>query len=366
MLGDDLGAVRARAERLAGLVGGEVEETVGRVGGGALPLAELPSFACAVEEELARPLRTSEPPVVGVVRDGRLLLDCRTLGDAEVEEVSAAVAAARRSSRHQPGKTVLVQEVWQDRVWAARPMRVVRDDGDFAVLWFPRGTCWKAPTTPPGLPRGRKIGRAPGHVRAERRVGIPAMPSGTSTRSSSCARATGTRSGSPGSLPGEHLGWYVLQLPFRRTQLGFETMDLVLDLIVDPDGAGAGRTRTSSRRGSRAACASRSWRSGSARKQRASSHERRGRPGGKNGGQTPPGSCRSSRRAGTCLSERPSRPSCGEQYEHYRSPHGAGPWQPPDRHCDREGAATSKNIRRAVPRRRRRSGGALASSTSRR
>ena len=34
-------AVRARAERLAGLVGGEVEETVARVGGGALPLAEL-------------------------------------------------------------------------------------------------------------------------------------------------------------------------------------------------------------------------------------------------------------------------------------------------------------------------------------
>ena len=95
MLGDDLGAVRARAERLAGLVGGEVEETVGRVGGGALPLAELPSFACAVEEELARPLRTSEPPVVGVVRDGRLLLDCRTVADAEVEEVAAAVAAAR-------------------------------------------------------------------------------------------------------------------------------------------------------------------------------------------------------------------------------------------------------------------------------
>ena len=46
-------AVRARAERLAEAVGGEVEETVARIGGGALPLAELPSFACAVEEELA-------------------------------------------------------------------------------------------------------------------------------------------------------------------------------------------------------------------------------------------------------------------------------------------------------------------------
>jgi L-seryl-tRNA(Ser) seleniumtransferase len=95
MLGDNLDAVRARAERLAEVTGGEVEETVGRVGGGALPLAELPSFACAVEEDLARPLRLGEPPVVGVVRDGRLLLDCRTLTDAEVEEVAAAVTAAR-------------------------------------------------------------------------------------------------------------------------------------------------------------------------------------------------------------------------------------------------------------------------------
>jgi L-seryl-tRNA(Ser) seleniumtransferase len=93
MLRDE--GVRARAERLASLTGGTVEETVARVGGGALPLAELPSFACALDEELAAPLRSTEPPVVGIVRDGRLLLDCRTLTDDEVDEVAAAVAAAR-------------------------------------------------------------------------------------------------------------------------------------------------------------------------------------------------------------------------------------------------------------------------------
>ena len=95
MLFEPADAVRARAERLAGLVEGSVEETVARVGGGALPLAELPSFACAVEEELGEALRTSEPPVIGIVRDGRLLLDCRTLTDAEVDEVAAAVRATR-------------------------------------------------------------------------------------------------------------------------------------------------------------------------------------------------------------------------------------------------------------------------------
>jgi L-seryl-tRNA(Ser) seleniumtransferase len=95
MLDEPVETVRARADRLADLVAGSVEETVARVGGGALPLAELPSFACAVEEQLAEPLRMGDPPVVGIVRDGRLLLDCRTIADDELAEVAAAVAAAR-------------------------------------------------------------------------------------------------------------------------------------------------------------------------------------------------------------------------------------------------------------------------------
>ena len=95
MLAEPVAAVRERAERLAGLVGGEVEETVARAGGGALPLAELPSFACAIEEALFDSLRAGEPPVVGIVRDGRLLLDVRALADGEIDEVAHAVARAR-------------------------------------------------------------------------------------------------------------------------------------------------------------------------------------------------------------------------------------------------------------------------------
>jgi L-seryl-tRNA(Ser) seleniumtransferase len=95
MLQERAEAVRARAERLAAATGGQVEETVARAGGGALPLAEIPSYACALEEELAAPLRSTDPPVVGIVRDGVLLLDCRTISDAEVEEVAAAVKACR-------------------------------------------------------------------------------------------------------------------------------------------------------------------------------------------------------------------------------------------------------------------------------
>jgi L-seryl-tRNA(Ser) seleniumtransferase len=95
MLTEPLEAVRARAERLAELTGGTVEETTARPGGGALPVTEIASCACALPVELAEPLRCGEPAVIGIVREGRLLLDCRTLVDAEVEEAAAAVRTAR-------------------------------------------------------------------------------------------------------------------------------------------------------------------------------------------------------------------------------------------------------------------------------
>jgi L-seryl-tRNA(Ser) seleniumtransferase len=129
MLGEPAASVRARAARLAEAAGGEVEETVARVGGGALPLAEIPSFACAVEEKLAAPLREGEPPVVGIVRDGRLLLDCRTLAEGEIDEVAVAVAAARKAGRagapagEEPGGTGEAAEAPGEAPPTSSPLR---------------------------------------------------------------------------------------------------------------------------------------------------------------------------------------------------------------------------------------------------
>jgi L-seryl-tRNA(Ser) seleniumtransferase len=69
-------------------------EAVAKVGGGALPLLELPGPAVALDAALAAPLRAGDPAVMGRVSDGRLLLDVRTLTDAEAGEVAAAVQAA--------------------------------------------------------------------------------------------------------------------------------------------------------------------------------------------------------------------------------------------------------------------------------
>ena len=95
MLHEPVEAVRGRAERLAQLTDGAVVETVARPGGGALPATELASFACALPLPLAEPLRLGDPAVVGIVREDMLLLDCRTLSDAEIEEAAEAVARCR-------------------------------------------------------------------------------------------------------------------------------------------------------------------------------------------------------------------------------------------------------------------------------
>ena len=87
-------AVRKRAERLSALLGGEVVQSRARIGGGALPLLELESHACALDggDALAARLRAAAPPVITRVQEGRVLLDCRTLTDADLPQIAAALA----------------------------------------------------------------------------------------------------------------------------------------------------------------------------------------------------------------------------------------------------------------------------------
>jgi L-seryl-tRNA(Ser) seleniumtransferase len=100
MLSTPAQEVRRRAERLAEAVGGEVVATTARVGGGALPLEELVSFAVALEDPrgadaLAAALRRGDPPVAARVHEGRVLLDALTLDEDDLDLLPALVAAAR-------------------------------------------------------------------------------------------------------------------------------------------------------------------------------------------------------------------------------------------------------------------------------
>ena len=95
MLEADPATLETRADRLARAIGGEVIQSVAKVGGGALPLLELTGPAVALHSEnpdaTAARLRAGDPPVLARIQDGRVLLDPRTMGDEEVAWVAAAL-----------------------------------------------------------------------------------------------------------------------------------------------------------------------------------------------------------------------------------------------------------------------------------
>ena len=103
MISRDINTLFGRATALAKLIESpeltvKVEPSVGTVGGGAMPLAELPSVSVTLAgtspDVLDQKLRSAEVPVIGRIDSGRLWLDVRTLADDELALVAAAVSTA--------------------------------------------------------------------------------------------------------------------------------------------------------------------------------------------------------------------------------------------------------------------------------
>jgi L-seryl-tRNA(Ser) seleniumtransferase len=92
------------AEALAGAAAVDVVPTVSEAGGGALPGAELVSWAVAVRPAAGGPevwdrrLRRHRPPVFARIADERLLLDVRTLDAADVEPLIGALRAVAQAA----------------------------------------------------------------------------------------------------------------------------------------------------------------------------------------------------------------------------------------------------------------------------
>ena len=88
---------------LGGSLPGSIEVRRDRVpvGGGSLPGFELDTWVLAIEapagaDSLAAELRAGPTPVLSRVRDGVVLLDLRTVFDAELGDVEATLSAALR------------------------------------------------------------------------------------------------------------------------------------------------------------------------------------------------------------------------------------------------------------------------------
>jgi L-seryl-tRNA(Ser) seleniumtransferase len=106
MLTEPIPVVRARAAALGRMIAdlpgleAEIVETRSYAGGGAMPMHPMPSQALSLRagrlsaEDLARRLRVGSPGIVGRIERDRVLLDMRTVEDADLPAVSEAVRRA--------------------------------------------------------------------------------------------------------------------------------------------------------------------------------------------------------------------------------------------------------------------------------
>ena len=134
-----------------------------------------------------------------------------------------------------PGDTIVHQEIWKGRVWAARPMTVVDDTEERTLLWMPFGTRRKIPLTSSHRPDPPDI-----HARTIANLDHADWVIGEHTWDVSClwiVRPDDWHSTWVSWRPdGSHYGWYInLQAPMRRNSVGFEAMDLMLDVVAEPD-----------------------------------------------------------------------------------------------------------------------------------
>ncbi|WP_054814611.1 DUF402 domain-containing protein [Nocardia arizonensis] len=136
--------------------------------------------------------------------------------------------------RWKPGQPLLVQEIWQERVWSARPAVMVESTDHSAVLWLPNGSAWRAPDAPRNVPAQLS--------RAQRTVAcLRGLDWGYLDRTWRLNTLWFLDTHVPYAVwvcwdaHGEHIGWYVnFQSPFVWRSHTVQYMDWMLDLRISP------------------------------------------------------------------------------------------------------------------------------------
>ncbi|MCD0481744.1 DUF402 domain-containing protein [Streptacidiphilus sp. ASG 303] len=138
------------------------------------------------------------------------------------------------------GETVVRRDVFRGRVWSAHALRVVRDTGEAVVATCGPGaeamvatSYVESRTTGDDAVRRQALpGLAAGRWRLDRwawqdTVSVLWNPADTYFSVNAFYEPSGDR---------RMRSWYVdFQRPIRRTGIGFDTFDLLVDLVVDPD-----------------------------------------------------------------------------------------------------------------------------------
>ncbi len=128
-----------------------------------------------------------------------------------------------------PGQIVLVREIWQLRVWTARPMILIQDTPELIAIYWVPGTHWK---------------RARNHQGGD--VSVIDCKQGNWALRDVMLEGGGTlRLSNPDTKFSILLfrntdwtlnRWYInLEYPLTHTDRGFDYIDMLLDIIVEPD-----------------------------------------------------------------------------------------------------------------------------------
>lgn len=127
--------------------------------------------------------------------------------------------------RFKPGEPVVLREMWNGRIWSARPMIVVQDVEDQRMLYTPNGI------------RLMVAGRAGTKLRLPETVWD--LVERTWTKGPILSFSWPSEGHAillffhPNWTPWI---WYVnIEAPLRQTELGFDTEERVLDVVVAPD-----------------------------------------------------------------------------------------------------------------------------------
>jgi hypothetical protein len=126
-----------------------------------------------------------------------------------------------------PGESIVMRGVWHGKLWWACPVRVVQDDPGLIALYWRAGVITKSPRQRP----------TPQDLLSTEKIELVDRP---------WVNTDVLMLVTPGAAHAVYAMWeagqailrcwYIdLQEPLRRTPLGFDTMDHLLDIVVSPD-----------------------------------------------------------------------------------------------------------------------------------
>ncbi|OGN89244.1 MAG: hypothetical protein A2Y88_10345 [Chloroflexi bacterium RBG_13_48_10] len=125
-----------------------------------------------------------------------------------------------------PGDIIVMRGILKGKLWWACPAYVVQDTEELIALYWPAGTPTRSPIKRPTVQD-----EIENHIELEERKWTDNDVLSLSLKGAAWAIELMWKAGTR-----QFNCWYVhLQEPRRRTKIGFDTMDQMLDIVISPD-----------------------------------------------------------------------------------------------------------------------------------